>query len=285
MLDGVTATRVVSVENIGTSATTGPITVSTELPVGVQWDSGVANGSGWSNCSQVVRTLTCSRSDQLGSRPEPAGPEHRSPGQQAERSVGPDQPTRSRPPVTRTRPMTLPAAPRKSATTRTPRSPRRRPVRSRSSRARSSSTARTATSPSNASSTSGAFAACTSPYSVTGLSIGVHSVQVRAVNEFGMADATPASASWEIIPVPKTGPSIPITAEFDRWHAVARLARFGRSAREPGQPGRSPLHRQRRHHHPGCRRRVRPGRPDHSGRARPGHQRRRRDFDHGHRRG
>ena len=57
---GVTSTRAVTVKNVGTSATTGPISVKVPLPDGVQWDSSVVPGVGWS-CSLQVRMLVCNR--------------------------------------------------------------------------------------------------------------------------------------------------------------------------------------------------------------------------------
>ena len=47
-----------------------------------------------------------------------------------------------------------------------------------------------------------AFAACTSPASLTGLSEGAHAFQVYATDVVGNADATPASATWTVDTVP-----------------------------------------------------------------------------------
>lgn len=55
----------------------------------------------------------------------------------------------------------------------------------------------------------GAFAACTSPQSYSGLSDGAHAFAVRARDPFGVADATPASSAWT---VDSTAPDTQITA-------------------------------------------------------------------------
>ena len=47
-----------------------------------------------------------------------------------------------------------------------------------------------------------AFAACTSPRSLSGLSVGAHTFRVRATDAAGNADATPAAYAWTIGPAP-----------------------------------------------------------------------------------
>lgn len=209
MVAGTTATRVVTVTNAGTSATTAPIRVSVDLPTGVQWDSGVANGSGWT-CSQQVRTVTCVRSDQLN--PAQTAPAL-SLGLRPSRSNAPsvdityvvstagdenasnDSPTRTE--EVRYNPdTTITSAPSGTTTSKT-------------ASIAFESDDNTATFECKVD--SGAFAACTSPFEVSGLIIGSHTVQVRAVNGFGLADLSPAEATWEVQDVPLTGPSKPLT--------------------------------------------------------------------------
>src|SRR5438309_3478333 len=48
----------------------------------------------------------------------------------------------------------------------------------------------------------GAFAACVSPQSYSGLALGSHSFQVRATDPAGNTDPTPASYTWIVLPIP-----------------------------------------------------------------------------------
>ena len=56
----------------------------------------------------------------------------------------------------------------------------------------------------------GAFAACVSPRTWTGLAVRAHQIRVRAVDPVGRPDMTPASASWTVsspVPPPVTPPA------------------------------------------------------------------------------
>ena len=51
----------------------------------------------------------------------------------------------------------------------------------------------------------GAWAACTSPKAFSDLTVGTHTVQVRAADAAGNVDPTPASATWEVKALETTG--------------------------------------------------------------------------------
>ena len=107
---------------------------------------------------------------------------------------------RSTRPATSTPPRR--ASPGRSTPPRpTPRSPATRPSARAPPTPPSASRAATAAraSPrSNAGSTAGAFAACTSPKQYSGLADGSHSFEVRANDQAGNLDASPASFAWTI---------------------------------------------------------------------------------------
>ena len=65
------------------------------------------------------------------------------------------------------------------------------------------------------------FAACTSPASYSGLGVGAHAFEVRAIDAAGNVDSSPASASWIVetsapAPVPPPYPTITPTAPRPR---------------------------------------------------------------------
>ena len=208
---GVTATRVVTVKNVGTSSTTGPTSVSVDLPDGVQWDSDVGQGtSGW-NCGQIARKVTCTRGEQLtADQTAPA----LNLGLRASRSNAPEVGISYVVSTTGDENQSNDSANRTEEVRFNPETV----ITSGPGNGTSKSASAEFNSPDSGVTfecrvDSNPFEACTSPYSVEGLSIGQHSISVRAVNEFGMADDSPAVTSWEVLSIPKTGPKVPVTLE------------------------------------------------------------------------
>ncbi len=81
----------------------------------------------------------------------------------------------------------------------------------------------------------GAFTACTNPVTYTGLSIGTHTVQVRALDLGGNVDGTPASYTWTIVlgAPDVTAPETTITARPDPV-TVSTAATFSFTSSESG---------------------------------------------------
>lgn len=223
MVAGTTATRVVTVTNEGTSPTTGAILVTLALPDGVQFDSSVANGAGWS-CGQQVRDVICQRGDQLiSNQPAPAlnlglrAAASNAPSVTISYVVSttgdenPGNDTATRNEEVRNFPQTLiTGAPSGTTTSRT---------------------ATISFSSDDGAATflckvdAAAFAACTSPLTLNNLGIGEHVVLVKAVNQFGMEDATPASAEWAVQAITPSGPNIPVA--IDSTGGTLSLASLG----------------------------------------------------------
>ncbi|MBK9053053.1 MAG: DNRLRE domain-containing protein [Chloroflexi bacterium] len=63
----------------------------------------------------------------------------------------------------------------------------------------------------------GAFTACASPRTYTGLNAGSHTFAVRATDPAGNLDTTPATYSWTVSPPPDCGPQITVSAVADAW--------------------------------------------------------------------
>jgi hypothetical protein len=61
------------------------------------------------------------------------------------------------------------------------------------------------------------FSGCTSPSELTGLAVGTHTFQVRAIDPVGNTDPTPASYSWTILAPPDCGAPVTVFAEADSW--------------------------------------------------------------------
>jgi hypothetical protein len=62
-----------------------------------------------------------------------------------------------------------------------------------------------------------AFSGCISPGEHTGLAVGEHIFQVRAIDPMGNTDPTPASFFWTISAPPDCGPPVTVFAEADSW--------------------------------------------------------------------
>jgi CSLREA domain-containing protein len=80
----------------------------------------------------------------------------------------------------------------------------------------------------------GDFAACTSPTTYSGLSLGAHTFDVRAVDFLGNPDPTPASYTWTIEPLP---PGVPPETTIDSAPnptTASTSATFTFSSNEPG---------------------------------------------------
>jgi hypothetical protein len=62
-----------------------------------------------------------------------------------------------------------------------------------------------------------AFTSCASPITYTGLSLSLHTFAVRAIDQAGNVDATPARFAWTIVPSMSCGTSITAFADADSW--------------------------------------------------------------------
>ena len=210
LVAGTTSNRVVTVTNDGTAATTGPIQVKVALPAGVAWDSNVNTGS-W-NCNQVGANLTCGIGGQLA------------PGDSLSPLTLGIRPSRSNAPSVQLSYVVSTVGDENPANDAAVREDvvRYHPDTTITSGPSGSTTSRNATvsfesddsgATFECSVDGGAFNGCASPLDLTGLSVGEHTVGVRAVNEHGMADATPATIGWAVKAVEPVGPSIPVKAE------------------------------------------------------------------------
>jgi len=228
---GETARRIVTVRNVGTSSTTASPSVRVPLPDGVQWDSGAtgAGGPGWS-CQQQDRDIVCKRTDQLlANATAPAlnidlrASRSNAPSitvNYVAETIGDENGLNDV--ATRTDTVlyfpqtTITSAPSGSTT-------------SRSGSVAFDSDDDAATFECRLG--SDAFAPCTSPLELSGLSLGVTTVAVRAVNERSMADQTPATANWTVTAIQPTGPNTGV--KLDLTGGSLSLAALGSVPLEP----------------------------------------------------
>jgi hypothetical protein len=209
----ITSRRVVTVSNVGTASTTGPIRVEVPLPGGVSWTSNPPFGTGW-ECSQPAgSTVICERNDVIA--PDSTAP-----------ALNIDiRPSRSNAPsvtVDYTVDTTNDENAANDTATRTD-IVLFKPTVEITSGPSGTTTSRNATLEFTSDDPAATFeckfdlepfAACTSPYNLAGLTLGGHSVTVRAVNERGMLSATPAEANWTVIADTPVGNSVPIKGKL-----------------------------------------------------------------------
>lgn len=209
LVAGSTTNRVVNVSNVGTSSTTGSIEVNVPLPAGVQWDTGVNTGSTWS-CNLISGTVKCVNGNQLA------------PGGSLQALTLGLRPSRSNAPSVQIAYTVTTPGDENGANDSAIRTDvvRFNPDTNIASGPSSPTTARTGTvtfdSPDDGvtfecSLDGAAFEPCTSPWNLSGLTIGDHIARVRSVNEFGMPDLSPASAAWTVQALAFEGPNVPLT--------------------------------------------------------------------------
>lgn len=205
--------RIIRVSNEGTIGTNGDITVKVPLPDGVRWsnDTSVV-GSGW-QCAQPVRQVECSQSVNL--MPDETLPvlnldllpsRSNAPSVDIEYSVETlnDENSANDSVIREETVLYYPETTIHSAPSGT--------TTSTSASVEFSSDDQDATFECKLD--LGEYEACTSPYSVDGLSLGGHSVLVRAVNATEMKDATPAESNWTVIANAPTGNSVPLSGSL-----------------------------------------------------------------------
>ena len=208
---GVTARRVVTVSNQGTAATVSPVRVEVPMPDGVQWIDSPGVSPGWS-CAMPVRTVVCTAaiaSLAPGASAPPLNIEiqpskSNAPAVSLDYTVktlndgNPDNDTATRNDTVVFKPTaTITAAPSGTTT--------------------STSASITFSSDDPAATFEckldlGPFQACSSPYELTALSLGGHSVQIRAINSRGMQSVSPAEANWTVIAEEPSGEGTGIEA-------------------------------------------------------------------------
>jgi uncharacterized repeat protein (TIGR01451 family) len=194
---GTSTNRIVHVQNVGSTGTTAGITVKVPLPAGVTWNTEVPVGSAW-NCDAVPGAIISCEHDEPVAAGGTIGP--LTLGLIPSRSNAPEltmnfiadtagdenagNSTATRTDVVRYEPeTTITSGPSGTVT-------------SRNATVAFTSDDETATFECRLD--SGAFEPCTSPKTYSSLGIGQHAVTVRAVNQYGMTDATPARSDWTV---------------------------------------------------------------------------------------
>ena len=212
---GVITRRNVNVTNTGSSPTTGPIRVEIPLPDGVQWGNTPPYGSGW-GCAMPAtpgRTIICDRTDVIGA------------GASAPALAIDLKPSRSNAPSVTIDYTVITEGDGNDTNDTATREDEVRfvPETTITNAPTGASESRTATIEFESDDEEAtfecrldgaAYEACESPWVLNSVPIGGHSATVRAVNEFGSADATPAEANWTVTSTPDTGPSVPIKAKL-----------------------------------------------------------------------
>jgi|GEM_PF-1718801 len=222
--------RTVSVSNHGLEASTGTIRVLVPLPEGVAWSDEVPPGSGW-DCVQPARTVLCSSDDGLA-------PGDALPGLNLDlvpsRSNAPSVAIEYRAETvaeqddsdnTVTREETVVFSPETVVESAPDGN-----TTSRSARIEFSSDDPDADFECRIKS---AYEPCVSPLTLDGLEPGAHSVLIRAVNQRGMVDASPARVSWVVVANVPSGESGSVRLTLRE--GSLNLASLGKVDLEPGQ--------------------------------------------------
>jgi hypothetical protein len=212
---GVVRIRRVVVSNEGTSPTTSPTAVKVTLPAGVEWVDIAPYGSGWNDCSLIGETVTCNREDVLGA------------GESYPPLAIPLKPSRANAPaITVNYTVQTQGGDDENATNDTATrvdTVLYKPETTISSGPSGTTTSRNASVEFTSDDPAATFeckfdlepyAPCTSPYTLTGLALGGHSVLVRATNARGLVEPAPAEVNWTVIADVPDGESVPLKADL-----------------------------------------------------------------------
>ncbi|HNH85886.1 MAG TPA: hypothetical protein PLE93_02180, partial [Solirubrobacterales bacterium] len=208
---GVTSRRVVTVTNVGTAVTTGPVRVEVPLPAGVSWTPAPPVGTGWECVQLLAQTISCVQSNSLA------------PGASAPALNIDIQPSRTNAPSV-TIPYTVSTtndenAENNTATrTDTVLYKPETTILSAPSGTTTSRTARIEFEADDHAATfeckldTGSFSTCASPVELNEVPLGGHTLSIRAINERGMVEETVAEANWTVITEAPVGESTGLQA-------------------------------------------------------------------------